>query len=313
MSTVVGFDEYNDIKKAFDEATSKIDLAQRLGIPTNISGAKMNKLLQKYADKIGGFNLRSLVKGTEEYKERFYYKNNPKTCKNCGKIIPYERKDNNFCSQSCATKYNNAQREPKSKEEKEKISTSLLKYHGWSDEEIEKIKSGELKITRKKISKVCPVCHKEFKGTPKQIYCSKECVHNSPEYREKLRQSQFDLVKNGTHKGWQIRPLNSYAEKFWMDVLDENNIGYIREDHTNQKYFLDFLIEKDGIFIDLEIDGRQHTHPDRIEHDKERDEFITNELGYIVYRVPWNEVNSDNGKVKMKEKIDKFLEFYNSL
>ena len=75
MNTVVGFDEYNDIKKAFDEATSKIDLAQRLGIPTNISGAKMNKLLQKYADKIGGFNLKSLVKGTEEYKERFYYKN----------------------------------------------------------------------------------------------------------------------------------------------------------------------------------------------------------------------------------------------
>ena len=34
-------------------------------------------------------------------------------------------------------------------------------------------------------------------------------------------------------------------------------------------------------------------------------------LGYEIYRIDWNEINTENGKLKMKEKINKFLEFYN--
>ena len=33
----------------------------------------------------------------------------------------------------------------------------------------------------------------------------------------------------------------------------------------------------------------------------------------IVYRIESNEINSENGSNLMKEKIDKFLEFYNKL
>lgn len=72
----------------------------------------------------GGFNLTrqqvsdygipGRLKGIEWYKNRSkrieeeYYKN-PKVCKVCGKIIPYEKKHDNecFCSSSCAAKYNN--------------------------------------------------------------------------------------------------------------------------------------------------------------------------------------------------------------
>ena len=309
MNNVVNFDEYNKIKDAFNKAKSKADLGRLLGIPENISGSNLNKKLQKYADVIG-FDLNSLKIGSEEYKERVYY-SNPKICKQCHNIIPYDKRRNDFCSQSCANTYTNYERPPKSKEEKEKTSKTLLKHYGWSDEDIDKIKSGELKITRKKVKKICPVCKNEFMGKPKQVYCSCKCVHNSPEYKEKMRKIQLDLVEKGEHKGWQTRNESSYAEKFWMSVLDLNHIEYKREDHTNKKYFLDFLIEKNGIFIDLEIDGKQHK--DRVDHDKERDEYITKELGFIVYRIPWNEINSEKGKTKMKEKIDKFFEFYNSL
>ena len=45
---------------------------------------------------------------------------------------------------------------------------------------------------------------------------------------------------------------------------------------------------------------------------KERDAFLR-ENGFLVYRIPWNTVNTENGRQLMKEKIDKFLEFYNSL
>lgn len=69
-----------------------------------------------------------------------------------------------------------------------------------------------------------------------------------------------------------------------MNVLDNNNISYTREDFSTKKYFLDFLIEKNGKKIDLEIDGKQHKYEDRKDHDKERDEYLTG-LGYIVYRV----------------------------
>jgi very-short-patch-repair endonuclease len=64
--------------------------------------------------------------------------------------------------------------------------------------------------------------------------------------------------------------------------LDDHNITYVREDFSTKKYFLDFLIEKNGKKIDLEIDGKQHK--DRKDHDKERDEYLT-DLGYIVYRI----------------------------
>lgn len=76
--------------------------------------------------------------------------------------------------------------------------------------------------------------------------------------------------------------------------------------------FLDFLIEKNNIKIDLEIDGKQHNYPERKKHDLERDSYLSN-LGFIVYRIPWNEINTENGKKEMKEKINKFINFYNSI
>ena len=44
---------------------------------------------------------------------------------------------------------------------------------------------------------------------------------------------------------------------------------------------------------------------------KKRDEYIISE-GYIVYRISWNRISTKSGSLLMKEKIDKFLEFYNS-
>ena len=60
----------------------------------------------------------------------------------------------------------------------------------------------------------------------------------------------------------------------------------------------------------MEIDGKQHKYPDRIKMDSIRDKNLIS-LGYEIYRIDWNEINTENGKLKMKEKINKFLEFYN--
>ena len=73
-----------------------------------------------------------------------------------------------------------------------------------------------------------------------------------------------------------------------------------------------FLYRKNGKFIDLEIDGKQHEYEDRKKHDIERDRYLRSK-GYLVYRIKWNEINSENGKQLMKSKIDDFLLFYNSI
>ena len=76
--------------------------------------------------------------------------------------------------------------------------------------------------------------------------------------------------------------------------------------------FLDFYIVKNGKEIDLEIDGKQHLYDDRKIKDAERDTYIK-ENNVIVYRIPWNSINTDEGKCKMKSKIDEFLKFYDNL
>lgn len=44
-----------------------------------------------------------------KFSERLYYEE-PKTCKQCGKVILYKDRANQFCSQSCAAIYNNSGR-----------------------------------------------------------------------------------------------------------------------------------------------------------------------------------------------------------
>jgi hypothetical protein len=98
-------------------------------------------------------------------------------------------------------------------------------------------------------------------------------------------------------------------------VVNNYRIIYEREApiwHGSANYFLDFKLERNGKLIDLEIDGKQHTYEDRAESDKVRDAFLESN-GYIVYRVPWNEVSSEQGKVLMQQKINDFIEFHNSL
>lgn len=288
-----------------------------------------------------GFNLQMF---TKENIVRRRYEENPKYCLECGTIIPYERRGAKFCNSSCAAKYNNKNRKL-SDYTKEKISKSLktgydnhkytlqnqyckieylenkenliikriykdgtIKYIDPLKPEKRKNNKNKILYKQKDIKRFCTICGKEFYGHTKT--CSPEC----------LQQSRINGGKNGiksgkergTWKSWQTRNITSYPEKFWIEVLDNNNIPYTREFFYDKKYFLDFMIIKNGKILDLEIDGHQHYSEERIHHDKERDEYLTNHH-VIVYRIPWNCINSENGSKRMKEKIDNFLEFYNNL
>lgn len=130
-----------------------------------------------------------------------------------------------------------------------------------------------------------------------------------------LSKNGKELIKtrklNGTFQGWKSRSIRSYSELFFEKVLKNNNIPFISEYNLDNKYFLDFYIKTKKANIDLEIDGKQHTYKTRKEHDRKRDIYTTSKNIY-VYRIPWNEINTKEGSRKMKEKIDKFLNFYNT-
>lgn len=237
-----------------------------------------------------------------------------KKCKHCEKILPFSKKYNTFCDSSCAASYNNKNRII-SDETKSKITESLFIYY----DNVEGL-NGYLNRIKK-----CKFCDKEL--TKKQIhrynssiFCSSDCQHKngmSEETKQKIRNTINEKVKNGTHIGWSSRNIESYPEKFFKQVLKNNNIDYefnkviIKKNinlDENCNYFLDFYIPLKN--IDLEIDGSQHKY--RIESDEKRDKYLT-EYGIKVYRIKWISINNDKGKEYIKNEIDKFLIFYNSV
>lgn len=172
------------------------------------------------------------------------------------------------------------------------------------------------KILKEKFKKkrFCNGCGKEISWKNKHDYCN-FCRGKYVPYSEETKKKQSETMKGRPR--WHIhRNQNSYAELFFEKVLKNNSISFKREVSVKKDnihcYFLDFLIEKDGKLIDLEIDGSQHNLPDRQASDKERDMFLRNK-NYIVYRIQWNNINSKNGKKIIKQKIDNFLNFYENV
>lgn len=236
------------------------------------------------------------------------YNENPSICKNCGNPLDYNHRHNKFCCCSCATSYNNKLRNPRSDESLRKTRDSLKSHY----DVVGRTSSCTVNGTRVRYFDCkCEQCGKEFKSyKPNTRFCCSKCVGLNVSVKQKIREKVLERIKNGTHNGWQSRREHSYPEKFWSRVLEINFINYVQEDFSTKKYFLDFLIIRNGKKIDLEIDGSQHKNQQ--EHDAERDRYLTN-LGYIVYRIKWNEINSEIGKIVMKSKIDEFLNFYNNL
>ena len=155
----------------------------------------------------------------------------------------------------------------------------------------------------------CLDCHKHLIHITKTGYC-KSCYRKhfpmTAETRKKISMKQKGKSR------WNIkRNQISFAERYWMEALNSNNIPFQREfqiayDEQKHSYYMDFKIG----MIDLEIDGAQHN--ERKGHDAIRDEFMRNS-GYFVYRVKWNDVKSSSGLEMMREKLLLFLDFYESM
>jgi len=329
------------ICNVYNTCISKKDFINKLNINTfKRSGQAIDNDILKYLSLIGidVTNKKDIFAKAfrDRYRERLeieYYKN-PKYFLHCGKVVPYYKRNTNCCCTSCSRSIANKNRGRLSEETKTKISeklkTNVVQQHSINDNNyklisecidlglIENYKNVEYVDKYIKISNckthICPICGKVYKTYLKKdgrltnySACSDECLKIKS--GNIISQKVKTRIENGTFSGWKSRNILSYPEKFWIEVLDNNNITY-KTNYPFDKYFLDFYIEHNNRKIDLEIDGKQHKYKDRRLSDIKRDEFIkSNQIE--VYRIDWNEINSDIGKAKMKQKIDNFLEFYN--
>ena len=353
------------IIEIFNLAKTKQEFLDAVGIPyLHRSGTAVDNDILNIFDDILNITKSDITAKAfrQRYNEKIEleYLKHPNLCQNCGKVIPFKRKDNKCCCTSCSRTIANKNRGKRSDETKRKISEGVkrslnngkytpknqyTKYNKCKHiTPLVKIKNKhKLNNNYKLISEcitlgilenynnvdyvdrliyvasckehICPICGKIYHtyianngDLTNYSACSKEClkIKSSNKIKEKIEERKA----NGTFKGWQSRNIISYPENFWMKVLDNNNIIY-KHNYPFNKYFLDFYIENNGRKIDLEIDGKQHKYIDRYESDKLRDKLIK-ENNIEVYRIDWNEINSDEGKILMKTKIDNFIKFYNN-
>lgn len=232
-------------------------------------------------------------------KERLLWQSGIFKCEKCGKVMTTKYKSGRFCSEKCCHS------RILSKESKKKTSFSVRKtMHSKEYKEANKARYKIIVDYRKK---------EYFENPSRCTVCGKILPYDKRHY--KTCSEQCLLVSQKTRIRWNIhRNQTSFAEKFFMEALENNNIEYIHE-HPVKKddgihcYYLDFLITINGKNIDLEIDGQQHNY--RQNEDAIRDKYLT-ECGFIVYRIKWNDINSESGKQLIKEKIDLFLDFINS-
>lgn len=324
-----------EIQNIYDYSKSKIEICNKLGIRLNQNGISLDNNILEYFSQIGinsrdDISKRNLSKHWLEIQKRDY-ELNPKYCENCGKKLPFEKRFSKCCNQSCGSALGNKKKGHRSEETKNKIGKGLKKHFENTPHNIEErvnyikkyynneITLEQIKDKHPELIRYCKECGKIYIphliNSPKLIsmnkYCSNECHKLSVSKQSK--QLINNLIKEGKFKGWQSRNITSYPEKFWIEVLNNNNIEYkinfpIKQDENLYNYFLDFYININNRKIDLEIDGKQHKYTDRQESDIKRDIYIKSK-GIEVYRIEWNEINSDKGKLLMKEKINKFLEY----
>ena len=121
----------------------------------------MSKLTRSEAGKRG--YIKALPQLRQQCQERIdQYNDNPKRCKYCGKPLPYKKRNNTFCNQSCAASYNNP-----------------------------------IKKRTKKPVKVCQNCGKILKS--KQFkYCSNKC---QKEFQRKEYINRWKVGKENGVKG----------------------------------------------------------------------------------------------------------------
>lgn len=240
-------------------------------------------------DKISAIERGKIIKQQNIEK----YLKNPESCNFCNNIIPYEKflqKNSDrknklkkgileykfYCSNSCAAKFNNKNRAPRSIESKSKTSESLIKYHDSKITETEKLISCIVKSKNKKnrvrflktIDIECGICKTIFckLEKSKKQYCSKICSNLvlSMKRQNFLKQNgNFSTIRETfSYKDTTIE-VDSNLEKAGIVYLKDKlgakrierfeNILFYNDGDNKRTFNPDFICEINGISHIVEV------------------------------------------------------------
>ena len=115
----------------------------------------MSKLSRSECGKLGA------LKTNELWKQR--YSDNPTICKNCNKILPYEKRKNIFCDSSCSASFNNIGI----------VRNEKGQIKGFDRPKRNKYKRNKIKISY--IYKCCLGCDQKIIDRNYNKYCSIAC------------------------------------------------------------------------------------------------------------------------------------------
>lgn len=136
---------------------------------------------------------------------------------------------------------------------------------------------------------------------------------HTKEAKLKMRAKALKAFADGRHATWKSRKIRSYPELYFekllktLGIFDNCEVEKFIKHNKNSNYFMDFYF--DDRKLNLEIDGRQHQFPERIESDKTRDLFLESQ-GIKVFRIDWKNPKTKEGKKYLEEKIKEFLDLY---
>lgn len=214
-------------------------------------------------------------------------------CENCGKPHNGLFATGRFCCRKCSNSFSLKQ---KRNERYAKVRETFAKRRIFFE-------------------RVCDYCQKPFFTMKEsQRFCSAECSKSAPKSEKTLTKMSNAARRNAirrhqkgdTNFGWQTRKGSSYPERYFESVFKRRNIVFERERKFG-RWFADFVFEKEKLII--EIDGRQHQKPERIESDKRKDAYISS-LGYKVIRVPWHNPRTKQGSDALNTQIEDILTIY---
>ena len=187
------------------------------------------------------------------------YDLDPTVCKECEAPINYEKRNNKFCSKSCAGRYNNPKKGNHTEETKIKISKGLQKYHDAKPESVKKVRVGSFCKIHELICKVC---------SKKKLVSSREKDRKTCGKRECriYASTKSRTYQNGSRKPvWYFNPyedkdvlLDSSWEVKVADRLIVLGIEWTRpepilwydDEGKSHLYYPDFYLKEHDIYLD---------------------------------------------------------------
>ena len=184
------------------------------------------------------------------------YNNKPATCKGCDIPMPYDSRNNTFCSSSCAATFNNTYKTKHGRYVKVGICSN-----GERNKRVSNIRAKEVYPSSKVYFKNCTACSTIFVCSSKTSYrktCGPECsIHARVGYSSYQNGRRKNIYYLNPSENTTVLLESSWEERIAI-FLDNNNISWTRPkyikwiDSNGKKrlYYPDFYLPKYDLYLD---------------------------------------------------------------